>query len=271
MLIFLTTPTEEAALLEVAREYGLAVEKDTDPEFGVYRRLEKVGQETVIAISPSRRGGQIVMGAHGRRGTAWKGIMYREATLAQAIVQLGMAFGLDPGVQKPGDVLISTSLIPYDHRRIRPAPDGDLDYAIDYPGVRREPARPSLLAMFRREPERGSFPFGVSFGAMLSGGARIHCARYRDELVRGIPATEGEPIVGGEMEGVGLLAASIAEQDPIWCVVKGISDFADEGRDAVIESTREIACRNAARFVISALLNDDGQLPRGSGNGVETW
>ena len=65
----------------------------------------------------------------------------------------------------------------------------------------------------------------------------------------------GASVVGGEMEGVGLLAASAAA-DPVWCVVKGISDFADKKRDTVIEENIPIACRNAAAFVLSALLND---------------
>ena len=65
-----------------------------------------------------------------------------------------------------------------------------------------------------------------------------------------------DPIVGGEMEGVGLLAASLKADDPIWCVVKGISDFADENRDAEIVIGRPRACRNAATFVLSALVND---------------
>jgi adenosylhomocysteine nucleosidase len=90
---------------------------------------------------------------------------------------------------------------------------------------------------------------------MLSGAARIQSQRFRDELVRSLPA-DGDPIVGGEMEGVGLLAASLSSDDPIWCVVKGISDFADEGRDAAIEECRPIACRNAAAFVLAALTND---------------
>ena len=64
------------------------------------------------------------------------------------------------------------------------------------------------------------------------------------------------PIIGGEMEGVGLLAASSSADDPIWCVVKGISDFADENRDANITESRSRACHNAANFVLSALQNE---------------
>ncbi len=43
------------------------------------------------------------------------------------------------------------------------------------------------------------------------------------------------------MEGVSLLAASATPDNPIWCVVKGISDFADEERDAVIQLNRPLA------------------------------
>jgi len=58
------------------------------------------------------------------------------------------------------------------------------------------------------------------------------------------------------MEGVGLLAASLKRNDPAWCVVKGISDFADEFRDNDIQEGRQIAARNAASFVLSSLIHD---------------
>jgi len=90
---------------------------------------------------------------------------------------------------------------------------------------------------------------------MLSGAARIHSGFFRNELVRSVPPGE-DLIIGGEMEGVGLRAASETWGDPVWCVVKGISDFADENRDAVIEANRPVACRNAGLFMLSALSND---------------
>jgi adenosylhomocysteine nucleosidase len=166
-----------------------------------------------------------------------------------------MAFGIDPRNQRPGDVLVSTSLIPYDNRDIRAAPDGREGYVVDYSQANRQPARPSLINLFLREKKRGGHAFGIHIGAILSGAARIHCGHFRDELVRLVPAGE-DPIVGGEMEGVGLLAASSAVDDPIWCVVKGVSDFADEDRNRVIGENRPIACRNAAEFVLSSLEND---------------
>lgn len=64
------------------------------------------------------------------------------------------------------------------------------------------------------------------------------------------------------MEGVGLLSAA---DDSIWCIVKGICDFADENRDKVIEEGRKVAPLNAARFVISGLVNDAKMLADGDG------
>lgn len=185
----------------------------------------------------------------------------RIATGAQAIVQLGMAFGIDPKRQTAGDVLVSTSIVPYDNREIRTRPYSvrrflcGETYQTDYSGVTQEPARPALVELFRREQRRAGHPFQAYFGAMLSGAARIHSGAFRDELVRGIPSGE-DPIIGGEMEGVGLLAASTSADSPVWCVVKGISDFADKHRHHVIEVNRPIACRNAAEFLVSALIND---------------
>ncbi len=54
------------------------------------------------------------------------------------------------------------------------------------------------------------------------------------------------------MEAIGILGV---DETPIWCIVKGISDFADSNRDRVIEETRPIACANAAEFFYSTLLN----------------
>jgi hypothetical protein len=128
-------------------------------------------------------------------------------------------------------------------------------YFNDYSAVEVERARSALVERCLREKERTKFDFAVHVGAMLSGAARIHCAKFRDELYRTAPHGN-EPIVGGEMEGVGLLAAAVKADDPAWCVVKGISDFADEQRDEDIRTGLTVAPRNAAYFVLSSLVND---------------
>lgn len=260
LLLFVATSAEEDALRAAVLARGLPFERVRDDAlnpfgWGEYHWMGPVGYETVIAVRPTRAGGRVVMGALGRLGVAAKAIRFREATGALGIVQLGMAFGIArPPDQNLGDVLVSASLIPYDNRDVKPHPSERGRYVVDYTSASREPARPDLVVLFRREQARGGHGFGVHVGAILSGAARIHCRAFRDELVGGVPGGE-DRIVGGEMEGVGLLAASAAG-DPIWCVVKGVSDFADEDRDQDIRVGRDRACRNAAEFVLSALVND---------------
>ncbi|MGC8641384.1 MAG: hypothetical protein ACP5XB_16085 [Isosphaeraceae bacterium] len=90
----------------------------------------------------------------------------------------------------------------------------------EYPQANRQPARPYLRSQLLRERDRGGHGYDIHVGAVLSGSARIQSRRYRDELARSVPVGI-DPIVGGE-----------------------------------IERSREIACRNAAEFVLSALEND---------------
>lgn len=254
LLLFVATPAEEDGLKEAARNRGLPFEKIRDPKLGEYHWLGPIGNETVIAVRPSREGGKLVMGFVGRLGSAARAIHFQEATGARGIVQLGMAFGINPIEQRLGDVLVSTALIPYDNRDVVPNPAGS-HCIVDYSRATPQPARIEAIGLFEREKRRGGHAFGIHFGMILSGGARIRCGAFRDELVRAVPRGE-ERLAGGDMEAVGLLSASTAVDEPIWCVVKGISDFADEDRDPAIQEGRGLACRNSAGFVLSALAND---------------
>ena len=262
LLLFLATSAEQDALERAAGE--LRVEFKKDPELTTSLRakglgdeawrLGTIGAETVVAVGPSREQGRPVMGAHGRLGSAAKAIRYLTATGAQGIVQVGMAFGISPEVQKLGDVLVSALLSPYDNRAVKPL-DKPPGYVNDYTEMKVELPRSSLLDRFRREKQRSKFEFGIHIGAMLSGAARIHCTAYRDELQMNVPHGN-EEIVGGEMEGVGLLSGSVRAEDSAWCVVKGICDFGDENRDKDIAEGRKVAPYHAALFVLSSLVND---------------
>jgi nucleoside phosphorylase len=243
LLLFFATSSERDALQEAAKQRGIPFHRKSHPTLGRFFWMDKVGDNRVNAVRTE-------MGPLSHGGSASQGIFFKSATGATAIIQLGMAFGIMPARQQPGDVLVSSSIIPYDRRDIRTIGE---TYTVDYAPARRHESIPSLLRVFQAERERGVNPFQVHIGAFLSGGARIHSRLFRDELVSSVPAGD-DVIVGGEMEGVGLLSISPAN-DPVWIVVKGISDFADEDRDEVIEQNRPIACRNAADFVLDALLN----------------
>lgn len=85
----------------------------------------------------------------------------------------------------------------------------------------------SLLKIFELEKKK-SHDFKIHIGGMLSGGARMRSQTFLRELLVSVTNSEGPGgYVGGEMEGVGLLAVS-DKANPVWIVVKGISDFADQ-------------------------------------------
>jgi nucleoside phosphorylase len=246
LLLFVATSSEKDALQQAVEARGLPFERITDDRIGRYYWIGKIGDERVIVVRAEG------MGPLGRGGSADLALRFRHFTGATAIIQVGMAFGVLPqdGTQVYGDVLVSSSLIPYDNRDI--VPHASKPYHVEYGRATRQIASQPLLALFLREKARGNHQFGVHIDALLSGAARIHTRLFRDELIQAVPAGD-DPIVGGEMEAVGLLGAG---DEPIWCVVKGIVDFADEERDKVFEANRPIACRNAAEFVLAALMND---------------
>ena len=111
LLLFFATTDEEKALKAAALARNLPFEKIKYPDLGEYRWLGRVGNDRVIAIPPAREGGNVVMGEFGRLGAASRAIRFSQGFQATSIVQLGIAFGIDPERQKLGDVLVSTSLV----------------------------------------------------------------------------------------------------------------------------------------------------------------
>jgi nucleoside phosphorylase len=266
LLIFVAVSAEQAALKKACKARGLSFNRREHKQLGEYFDLGNIGSERVLAIRTE-------MGPFGRDGAASKARLFQIGTGAQAILSLGIAFGVSPETQSIGDVLVSTSIFPYDARDIvsshkstcihgiaerlprslRGVERTFAGYRIVYDKTRRQPVREELLDVLRRSESKQQ-EYRVHFGTILSGGARIHSRCFRRELVDLVPEHEHE-VVGGEMESVGLLVTSTADT-PTTVVCKGISDFADHNRDTVIKRGRPLAAGNAASFVIDALLND---------------
>jgi adenosylhomocysteine nucleosidase len=241
LLIFVATQTEFEQLQRVATEMGLPWKEGESP-LGTFYNLGAVGTNRVLVV-------RTAMGPLTYKGSASHAIYYLNATEASGVIGLGMAFGVDRTTQSVGDVLVATGIVPYDNnRRVFVETNGQT--AVDYSRIKKFPSKPSLLELFQR---KAKLPDGVDLhpGLLLSGGARIHSAAYRDELVR-MGMAKGGPVVGGDMEGVGFLSTS-DRANPRWIVVKAICDFADERRDEEIEATRLTACYNAAKFVLATL------------------
>jgi adenosylhomocysteine nucleosidase len=240
------------AVRDVAKELRLQ-HKRCRSTHGDYVDLGRIGPSRVLAVETH-------MGPFASTGSAAKALQWLAATQAQAVIGVGMAFGARPKSQKLGDVMVCTSLLPYDYRIVRcPSRSGEGSEARrqpthDYSSVEVYRARPQLQSLFERAASLPRWRDRVHLGAFLSGAARIHCAAYRDELVQAF--LDRGLVIGGDMEGVGLLASSDA-LDSRWIMVKAISDFADAERDAVIKETRPQACYNSAQFVLSTLMDEE--------------
>ena len=294
VLLFTAVSEEKKAVGDVARELGLQHIKGKSV-LGDYVDLGTIGISRVLRVETH-------MGPFSSTGSAAKALQWLAATQARAIIGVGMAFGTLPKSQKHGDILVSTSLLPYDYKIIKCGPPeapvaegcGSVRAALhrtrafirslggerwprelnlqemrqkearsggkgaapvaDYRDVKTYPARPQLRVLFEQAARVPDWHGRVHFGPLLSGASRIHCSTYRDELCAAFP--DRGIVVGGDMEGIGLLASS-DETESRWIIVKGISDFADEERDKIIDKTRPVACRNAAQFVLSALLREE--------------
>jgi len=298
VLLLVSVSSEEEKLKEAAQILDLQFEeRSIDSPQGEkikFYSLGKIGNNIVHAVRTE-------MGPFSYGGSASKAIYFRIFTGATAIVQLGKAYGIDQRLQNIGDVVVSSSVIPYDRRIVLPitskikqypndmtgddsvhtervpeydttgalsmlgtidgseakyAPHSPSDrapneYLIDYSPAKRHKSNKVLLEVFLRASQNEEYDYQVFFGGILSGGAQIRSRQFLGELIKGVPQ-EDDGIVGGEMEGVGLLSVS-PRDNPIWIIVKGISDFADANRDSIIEQSRPIACLNAAKFVLSAL------------------
>ncbi len=237
-LLFVAVPAEEKGVKEVAESMKLTLTSRRG-NFAKYLDLGTVGQRRVGVVRTD-------MGPFGTGGSAAQAIRCRVETQATSLIGLGMAFGASPQMQHMNDVLVSSCLLPYDYRTVRCSPGSGVE--IDYSSVRPFGASEPLKELFARfAAQAPEWQDKAHVGPMLTGAARIHCEVFRDELVREL-SNHGAPVIGGEMEGMGLLASGSS-----WIVVKGICDFADHERDSIIASSRLPACVNAARFVLSAL------------------
>jgi adenosylhomocysteine nucleosidase len=245
VLLFVATKTELEELKRAARLRGASF--DPIPVAEQEKQLPResywlgpIGNDRVIAVKTR-------MGAIGDGGSAALGLHYVQKTQATSVISLGMAFGISAKFQTFGDVLVSQSVFPYDARAI--VPDGNR-WRYDYEKARTYRASPITLKVL--EAHRPNVTgFKVHPGCLLSGNAFIRSAAFRDDLLRW-SQNVASTVVGGEMEGAGLLALA-PRAHPNWTVVKGICDFAGDEQKGDAEKHRQLACSNAATFVLDAL------------------
>jgi nucleoside phosphorylase len=161
-----------------------------------------------------------------------------------AMVAVGIAFGMDKKTQKIGEVLVSSHLQDYElaklNKRSTIIPRGD-----------RATASSSLLSRLRSTDaikcsHRTPWP-KVTFGLLLSGQKLVNSFAHINYLKRLYPEA-----IGGEMEGLGLYAAS-ASAKVDWIVVKGICDWGYNKSSKLKDAWQKLAARNAATVLKAAL------------------
>jgi nucleoside phosphorylase len=266
VLVVTTTDTEAGALDRELEERGLAVTKS----FGLKRFQGANGNRVAM--------GRIAgMGAFGTTGSSAELTRMLAETGATSAFLVGMCFGTRPeragGDQRIGDVVVSEKIHLYDSVRVR---GPGFHTLIQGETLRRRVAEAIAALRFRERgfecsalnnttldasaywvnqirylnPSyvQGGTGFRLYFGTVLSGGQLVEHAGYRDWLVGRAPSFDS-PVVGGEMEGAGLISNEVD-----WIVVKGICDFGDQETRAQVADSRALACKNAARVAIDALM-----------------
>lgn len=159
-----------------------------------------------------------------------------KALKPDAVIMVGIAFGMHPNEQKMGDILVSTKIATYEAQRIE---DDDVFYRGDRVS--------SSIGLIKKLEEAHLNWKGVDvhFGPMLSGEKLIKSKDFRDKLLRYEPEA-----AGGEMEGSGLYAAASAAKVD-WIIVKAVSDFADSEKSYDYQKQ---AAQNAALFTLHTIL-----------------
>lgn len=156
-----------------------------------------------------------------------------------AIIAGGVAFGCKKGSQKIGDILISKQVWQYD-------PQKQTATEIIRRGD-KVTASPMLLSRFSTAItlwERENPGIDIHTGLIASGEVLSNNPAFIQEL------KDSEPeIIGGEMEGAGILSASERENCN-WIVVKAICDWGAKKSD----NFQPKAAENSFKFIFDVLM-----------------
>ena len=231
VLIVTVTKVETRAVLQ-AFEQVTGQRSQTIPIGDrIYRNLGQVnGARVFLALSEMGAGG---LGAS--QQAVRKGI---EALRPDAVIMVGIAFGVHEGKQAIGDILVSQQLRLYDLQRVS---KNEIILRGDRPHA--SPFLVNHLQSAHIEWDGAT----VCFGLMLSGEKLVDNIDYREQLKTCEPGA-----IGGEMEGAGLyVACHDAKVD--WILVKSICDWADGNKALDKDSRQQQAAQNAASFLLHAL------------------
>ena len=161
----------------------------------------------------------------------------------EVLIAVGIAFGVKEEKHHIGDVLVSTGVLDYESARVEPD-DTFTPRGITLPTSRELANRVTNLNL-RREQVR-DLPT-IHMGTIVSGAKLVDNKEYRDNL-----ASLHSTVIGGEMEGSGILTACKEKKVDV-IVIKAICDWAAHKNNPSKEDDQKKASKNAA-IVARAIL-----------------
>lgn len=240
-------PPANLLLVTVTKVESQAVLAAFKQHTGQYPRIESRGDRAYqeLGVVNGRRVWLAMseMGAGGLGGALQAVTKAIEALHPDAVIMVGIAFGVDETWQAIGDILVSENLRLYDLQRV--GTKQRRAFEIILRGDRPH-GSPRLLNACKTADLHWSGA-KVRFGCVLTGDKLVDNLDFRAQL----RAFEPEAI-GGEMEGAGLYAACHDKQVH-WLLVKAICDWADGNKEVDRAARQQLAAANAAAFVLHTL------------------
>lgn len=237
ILVVTVTNPESKAVVEVFQRATGTPPTPVLLDDRIYHDLGIINESRVFMVQSEK--GSSGLGAS--QQTVQNGIT---ALSPDAVIMVGIAFGVNPEKQSIGDILVSQRLSLYELQRVG-TQEGE---ATIIPRGDRPHAPTRLFNRFQSAELYWDKPrVKVSFGLILSGEKLVDNIDFRKQIQQFEPEA-----IGGEMEGAGLYVACQASNVD-WILVKAICDWADghKGRDE--EAQQLLAARNAARYALHVL------------------
>jgi Uncharacterized conserved protein len=237
VLLVTATKTESRAIIDVFQDVTSQTTQLVRIGAQVYHNIGSVNGTRVFMVQSEMGSG----GLGASQQTVQKGIIDLSPN---AVIMVGIAFGIDSVKLDIGDVLVSRQLMPYEFLRVGTT-DGKPQII---PRGDRAHASTRLLNYFRSvDVHWDESKCKVSFGLILSGEKLVDNIDFRQQLCDLDPEA-----IGGEMEGSGMYVAC-HDNKVDWILVKAICDWADGKKKENKEVQQKLAAKNAASFVLHML------------------
>lgn len=228
ILILVVTPGERQAVLEAVHE---RVNRPPVMDQAAGRTIYTLGAVAGTEIMLAQAGEQGIGTAAGMLVTAREAI---RQCRPDYVILAGICFGLRPGGQQLGDIVVAQRIQDIDHRKVT-------DKAVRPVILRGVNVNCSPDLLDRFQAGQSTWPGApVHFGLVLASSTLVNSEALVEQLRRDFPDA-----IAGEMEGAGAYQAAALEGKPDLIMVKAISDWG-HGKTEDMQAT---AARNAAEFV----------------------